>query len=354
MPQQDSIGDNLTFIKEIRQILLDEAKLLEGEFELFENLPVNARLSGANSGDIGENTGADVSRASNGLILTLSSKINRQIQVNQGGNIGGSDGGNGKNSGNSGNSEDGGNGEGAGLNFQGDFVDGGSSKFLQIFKLLRDSQNLLFKQLIDISATDNLGLTPRFELIYQLLSLHKNKRLTVKLPIAEPKPTSIAFNDVATGLRAGWQGQSSSPADDNLADGSLVADNEADGSEAMQAPSLCGLFLNANWLEREVFDMFGIKFSGHPDLRRLLTDYDFPEDEFPLRKDFPVTGYRQVKYDEGKQKVIYEKIKLEQEFRSFDFLRPWDGTNYDIPNKLEGDEKANEADKQNKPSKAGK
>jgi NADH-quinone oxidoreductase subunit C len=104
--------------------------------------------------------------------------------------------------------------------------------------------------------------------------------------------------------------------------------------EATPVPSLVGLFPAANWYEREAYDLYGILFSGHPDLRRILTDYGF--EGHPLRKDFPMTGYVEVRYDDGQGRVVYEPVKLNQEFRNFDFLSPWEGTDYVLP----GDEKA--------------
>ncbi len=104
--------------------------------------------------------------------------------------------------------------------------------------------------------------------------------------------------------------------------------------EVTTVPSLVGLFPAANWYEREAYDLYGILFSGHPDLRRILTDYGF--EGHPLRKDFPMTGYVEVRYDDGQGRVVYEPVKLSQEFRNFDFLSPWEGTDYVLP----GDEKA--------------
>jgi|TARA_Y100000389_G_scaffold204519_1_gene257663 NADH-quinone oxidoreductase subunit C len=155
---------------------------------------------------------------------------------------------------------------------------------------LRDDENLKFKMLIDLFGADLLGIRDvRFEVIYNLLSFKHNTRLVVK----------VALND---------------------------------GESIVSA---CDVFESANWAEREVFDMYGIKFDKHPDLRRILTDYNFKH--FPLRKDFPLTGYDEVRYDEDKKSVVYEKVKLTQEFRNFDFESPWSG----IQKQLPGDEKAN-------------
>ena len=159
-------------------------------------------------------------------------------------------------------------------------------KFLEF---LKNDKSLSFKVLLDVFGADMVGIrSPRFEVIYNLLSLKLNNRITVK----------VAVNDNVT------------------------------------VPSVIPVFSCANWYEREVFDMYGIIFENHPDLRRILTDYGF--EGYPLRKDFPLTGYKEVKYDEEQKKVIYEDVKLAQEYRSFDFETPWQGTNYVLP----GDEKA--------------
>lgn len=149
---------------------------------------------------------------------------------------------------------------------------------IDFLKFLRDDKSLSFKTLLDVFGADLLGLRhPRFEVIYNLLSYKLNNRITVKIAIEE-------HEDV---------------------------------------PSATPLFSSAGWFEREVFDMYGIKFSNHPDLRRILTDYDF--EGYPLRKDFPLTGYKEVRYDETQKKVVYEEVKLMQEFRNFDFEMPWEG-----------------------------
>jgi NADH-quinone oxidoreductase subunit C len=161
---------------------------------------------------------------------------------------------------------------------------------IDFLTFLRDDKNLQFKMLIDLFGADLLGIrSPRFEIIYNLLSFKYNNRLTIK----------VALED-----------------DESIA-------------------SATKIFEAANWAERELFDMYGIKFDNHPDLRRILTDYNF--EHFPLRKDFPLTGYDEVRYDEEKKSIIYEKVKLNQEFRNFDFESPWSGIQQQLP----GDEKAN-------------
>ncbi|MFZ5931174.1 MAG: NADH-quinone oxidoreductase subunit C [Pseudomonadota bacterium] len=163
-----------------------------------------------------------------------------------------------------------------------------ASHILAVLGYLRKDPNCRFSQLIDITAADYPGRAERFDLVYHLLSVHQNQRVRVKAPIAE---------DAA-------------------------------------APSVISLFPCANWYEREVFDMFGIAFTGHPDLRRILTDYGF--EGHPLRKDFPLTGFVQVRYDDERKRVVNEPVMLTQEFRAFDFVSPWEGAEYVLP----GDEKA--------------
>ena len=143
---------------------------------------------------------------------------------------------------------------------------------------LRDDAELSFKTLIDLFGADMLQIrSPRFEVIYNLLSYKLNNRITVKVAI----------------------------------------------DDAVEVPTVSKIFSSAGWFEREAFDMYGIIFTNHPDLRRILTDYDF--EGYPLRKDFPLTGYKEVRYDENLKKVIYEDVKLTQEFRNFDFEMPWEG-----------------------------
>lgn len=153
---------------------------------------------------------------------------------------------------------------------------------------LRDDPRYLFEVLIDICGVDYPARPERFDVVYHLLSPRRNLRLRVKVTTDEDHPV----------------------------------------------PSLVDVFPAANWFEREAYDMYGILFSGHPDLRRLLTDYGF--EGYPLRKDFPLTGYVEVRYDDAQKRVVYEPVRLNQEFRSFDFESPWEGTNYVLP----GDEKA--------------
>jgi NADH-quinone oxidoreductase subunit C len=161
---------------------------------------------------------------------------------------------------------------------------------LRVMKLVRDDPNCLFKVLVDVTAADYPERAERFEVVYNLLSLSHNQRIRVKIAADETAPV----------------------------------------------PSVTQLFSSAGWFEREVWDMFGIFFSDHPDLRRMLTDYGF--EGHPLRKDFPLTGYVEVRYDDEQKRVIYEPVKLTQDFRSFDFMSPWEGAQYILP----GDEKADE------------
>jgi NADH-quinone oxidoreductase subunit C len=159
---------------------------------------------------------------------------------------------------------------------------------LETLRRLRDDPTLQFECLIDICGVDHPGRAKRFEVVYHLLSLRKNRRLRLKLATDEATPV----------------------------------------------PSAIPVFPCANWFEREAYDMYGILFSDHPDLRRLLTDYGFSG--HPLRKDFPLTGFVEVRYDDEAKRVVYEPVKLVQEFRSFDFMSPWEGADYALP----GDEKA--------------
>jgi NADH-quinone oxidoreductase subunit C len=169
-----------------------------------------------------------------------------------------------------------------------------ASQIVQVMKFLRDDSNCLFKMLIDICGVDFPDREPRFDVVYHLLSLKHNYRIRVKVPVAE---------DAAV-------------------------------------PSVVGVYSVAGWFERETYDMFGIFFDGNPDLRRILTDYGF--EGHPFRKDFPLTGYVEVRYDEAQKRVVYEPVKLAQEFRSFDFLSPWEGMLQ--PRVLPGDEKAGKAE----------
>ncbi|MBN34196.1 MAG: NADH-quinone oxidoreductase subunit C [Rhodospirillaceae bacterium] len=159
---------------------------------------------------------------------------------------------------------------------------------LELLTWLRDDSDSLFKQLIDVTAVDYPKREHRFDVIYNLLSLRHNIRLRVKLALGVEMPV----------------------------------------------PSCFQIHSAAYWLEREVWDMYGIYFAGHPDLRRILTDYGF--EGHPQRKDFPLTGHVEMRYDEGEKRVIYEPVKLTQAFRGFDYLSPWEGS-LDV---LPGDEKA--------------
>ena len=157
-----------------------------------------------------------------------------------------------------------------------------------LMKLVRDDSNCLFKILIDITAVDFPERGERFEIVYNLLSLSHNQRIRVTVSTDESTPV----------------------------------------------PSMVPLFSAAGWFEREVWDMFGVFFTDHPDLRRMLTDYGF--EGHPLRKDFPLTGYVEVRYDEEQKRVVHQPVTLTQDFRNFDFMSPWEGAEYILP----GDEKA--------------
>jgi len=157
-----------------------------------------------------------------------------------------------------------------------------------VVRLLRDDSICRFETLIDICGVDYPERTERFEVVYHFLSMQLNQRIRVKLSTDEDLPVA----------------------------------------------SIVDVFPAANWYEREAFDMYGIQFSGHPDLRRILTDYGF--EGYPLRKDFPLTGHVEVRYDDLEKRVVYEPVQLTQEYRSFDFLSPWEGMTAQIP----GDEKA--------------
>ena len=151
---------------------------------------------------------------------------------------------------------------------------------LDVILLLKTNKDTKFKQLIDITAVDYPENKKRFKIVYLLLSHESNQRILVSYFINENEKIS----------------------------------------------SLVNIFPSANWMEREIFDMYGIKFNDHPDLRRILTDYGF--EGFPLRKDFPLTGHNEVRYSEEEKKVIYEPVKLEQNYRNFDYESPWEGTKY--------------------------
>ena len=153
---------------------------------------------------------------------------------------------------------------------------------------LRDDPVCKFDQLVDICGADYPNRAKRFDVVYHLLSLHRNHRIRVKIETDEATPV----------------------------------------------PSSVGVWPASNWFEREAFDMYGIQFADHPDLRRILTDYGFTG--YPLRKDFPLTGFVEVRYDDEEKRVVYEPVKLVQDFRKFDFMSPWEGAKHILP----GDEKA--------------
>lgn len=157
-----------------------------------------------------------------------------------------------------------------------------------LVEFLRNDPSCRFSTLVDITAIDHPERVARFDVVYHFLSMYQNHRIRLKVAVR---------------------------------------------AEEM-VPSLITIHPSANWFEREVFDMFGILFSGHPDLRRILTDYGFKG--YPLRKDFPTTGYTEVRYDEALKRVVYEPVKLVQEYRQFDFMSPWEGAEYILP----GDQKA--------------
>ena len=161
-------------------------------------------------------------------------------------------------------------------------------EIVKVMTTLRDDPAFRFEVLIDICGVDYPAREDRFDVVYHLLSPRKNQRIRLKVTADEENPV----------------------------------------------PSVVDVFPAANWFEREAYDMYGILFSGHPDLRRLLTDYGF--EGYPLRKDFPLTGYVEVRYDDEQKRVVYEPVRLNQEFRIFDFESPWEGTTYVLP----GDEKA--------------
>jgi NADH-quinone oxidoreductase subunit C len=160
----------------------------------------------------------------------------------------------------------------------------------RVLAYLRDDPNCLFTILADLCGVDYPERPERFDVVYNLLSLRHNRRIRLKVTADEENPV----------------------------------------------PSAVGVYSAAGWFEREAWDLFGIYFSDHPDLRRILTDYGF--EGHPMRKDFPLTGHVELRYDENQKRVVYEPVKLKQEFRSFDFLSPWEGMDHVLP----GDEKAKE------------
>ena len=163
-----------------------------------------------------------------------------------------------------------------------------AADIVKVITFLRDDQRCVFANIIDITAVDWPAREKRFDVVYHLLSPKMNQRIRVKVETDEATPV----------------------------------------------PSIIGVFPGAEWFERELYDMYGVLITGHPDMRRLLTDYGF--DGHPLRKDFPLTGFVEVRWDDEVKRVVYDPVRLAQEFRSFDFLSPWEGTDYVLP----GDEKA--------------
>jgi NADH-quinone oxidoreductase subunit C len=159
---------------------------------------------------------------------------------------------------------------------------------VKIARFLRDDERCQFWSFIDVTAIDWPSRDRRFDVVYHLLSPRHNRRIRIKIETDETTPI----------------------------------------------PSVVEVYPGANWFEREAYDLYGILFTGHPDMRRLLTDYGF--EGHPLRKDFPLTGFVEVRYDDEQKRVVYDKVRLAQEFRSFDFLSPWEGPDYPLP----GDEKA--------------
>ena len=167
-----------------------------------------------------------------------------------------------------------------------------ADRIQRVLTYLRDDSECKFKTLVDITGVDWPDREPRFDVVYHLLSMHLNQRIRVKAAVPE---------------------------------GGTI-------------PTVTGVFSAAGWQERELWDMFGIPVTGNPDLRRILSDYGFQG--HPLRKDFPLTGFVELRYDEEQKRVVYEPVKLTQEFRNFDFLSPWEGAEYILP----GDEKADAAE----------
>ena len=166
-----------------------------------------------------------------------------------------------------------------------------AEQIVAVITFLRDDPRGRFTTLIDICGVDYPERANRFDVVYHLLSMHLNQRIRIKVETNEETPV----------------------------------------------PSIAGIFPCADWFEREAFDMYGIQFSDHPDLRRILTDYGFSG--YPLRKDFPLTGFTEVRYDEEQKRVVYQPVQLVQDFRKFDFMSPWEGAKYVLP----GDEKASKS-----------
>ncbi len=169
-------------------------------------------------------------------------------------------------------------------------VEARADQVVRVLKFLKDDPACRFEQLTDLCGVDYPERDPRFDVVYHLLSMSHNRRMRLKVGVNEDQPV----------------------------------------------PSVTEVYPSAGWWERETWDLYGIHFAGNPDLRRLLTDYGFSG--HPLRKDFPLTGYVELRYDSEQKRVVYEPVKLTQEFRRFDFLSPWEGASYPLP----GDEKAGE------------
>jgi NADH-quinone oxidoreductase subunit C len=167
-----------------------------------------------------------------------------------------------------------------------------ASRIVDVIRFLRDDESCRFISIIDITAVDWPGRDRRFDVVYHLLSPVRNVRVRVKIEVAEGEPVA----------------------------------------------SIIDIFPGADWFERETYDLYGIPFVGHPDMRRILTDYGF--EGHPLRKDFPLTGFVEVRYDDEQKRVVYDPVRLAQEFRNFDFLSPWEGPDYRLP----GDEKAGKSE----------
>ena len=164
-----------------------------------------------------------------------------------------------------------------------------AGRIVDVVRYLRDDPSCRFVNITDITAVDYPGREKRFDVVYHFLSPTLNTRIRLK----------------------------------------------AEADETTQVPSIIEVFPGADWFEREAYDLYGVIFTGHPDMRRILTDYGF--DGHPLRKDFPLTGFVEVRYDDQEKRVLYEPVRLNQEFRKFDFLSPWEGADYPV---LPGDEKA--------------
>jgi NADH-quinone oxidoreductase subunit C len=163
-----------------------------------------------------------------------------------------------------------------------------ASEIVNVVRFLRDDERCRFVSFTDVTAVDWPGREKRFDVVYHLLSPYRNMRVRIKIEVGEDETV----------------------------------------------PSIIDVFPGADWFERETYDLYGIPFVGHPDMRRILTDYGF--EGHPLRKDFPLTGFVEVRYDDEQKRVVYDKVRLAQEFRNFDFLSPWEGPDYPLP----GDEKA--------------